>query len=167
MKVLSLDYRLAPEYPYPAALEDTLAVVDALTTGPDGARPLVLAGDSAGANLALSAGLALARRAGAGTSPAARLVGLILLSPHLAHRPQHPSHPDELGALPPTLIQVGTADSAFLDAVGFARAARAAGCQTTLDVWDGLSHAWQHHRDRPEAEAALLEAARFAVTLGH
>lgn len=78
-----------------------------------------------------------------------------------------PLNPDELGALPPTLIQIGTADSAFLDAVRFARAARAAGCQTTLDVWDGLSHAWQHHRDRPEAEAALLEAARFAVTLGH
>ena len=73
--------------------------------------------------------------------------------------------PAELGALPPVLIQAGTIDSAFQDAVRFDRAARAAGCHTTLDVWDGLWHTWHYHRDLPEADAALLEAARFALAL--
>ncbi|MDA3041189.1 MAG: alpha/beta hydrolase fold domain-containing protein, partial [Actinomycetota bacterium] len=203
VEVVSVDYRLAPEHPYPAALEDTLAVLDALATGPDAARGVVLAGDSAGANLALSAALALTRRAGTDTRPSARLSGLILLSPHLDHRPRHRqdsgdrrddvdneagrwlsaayrgirsiddpavspllADPEELGSLPPVLIQVGTIDSTFQDAVRFARAARTAGCQTTLDVWDGLWHTWHYHRDLPEADAALLEAAQFAIAPG-
>lgn len=203
VEVLSLDYRLAPEAPHPAAMEDTLAVIEALIAGPEANRPLILGGDSAGANLALSAALALTRRSGVDTDPAARLVGLILLSPHLDHRPrdrsggEDPRHDvddeaaawlsaayrgdrsaedpavsplladrDELGSLPPAFIQVGTLDSAFDDAVRFARAARAAGCRTTLDVWEGLWHTWHYHRDLPEADEALREAAQFATALG-
>jgi acetyl esterase len=61
--VLGFDYRLAPEFPFPAPLEDVLAAIDAVRTGALGdladADRLALAGDSAGANLALAALLAL------------------------------------------------------------------------------------------------------------
>ena len=52
-EVLSFEYRLAPEHPYPAALEDALAAWDYLMELGYGARDVVLAGDSAGGNLAL------------------------------------------------------------------------------------------------------------------
>ena len=53
MDVLSFDYRLAPEHPYPAALNDAVKVWDYLMYLGYGARDVILAGDSAGGNLAL------------------------------------------------------------------------------------------------------------------
>ena len=54
MDVLCFDYRLAPENPYPAALEDAMKVWNYLMLFGYGARDIILAGDSAGGNLALS-----------------------------------------------------------------------------------------------------------------
>lgn len=59
MDVISFDYRLAPEYPYPAALEDAMQAWDYLMLQGYGARDVVVAGDSAGGNLALTLGLQL------------------------------------------------------------------------------------------------------------
>ncbi len=59
MDVLSFDYRLAPEHPYPAALEDALKVWDYLMYLGYGARDIIVAGDSAGGNLALTLTLKL------------------------------------------------------------------------------------------------------------
>lgn len=59
MDVISFDYRLAPEYPYPAALEDAMQAWDYLMLQGYGARDVVVAGDSAGGNLALALGLQL------------------------------------------------------------------------------------------------------------
>lgn len=59
MDVLGFDYRLAPEHPYPAALEDALKVWDYLMLLGYGARDIILAGDSAGGNLALALTLKL------------------------------------------------------------------------------------------------------------
>lgn len=59
MDVLSFDYRLAPEHPYPAAIEDALRVWDYLMYQGYGARDIIVAGDSAGGNLALTLTLAL------------------------------------------------------------------------------------------------------------
>lgn len=53
MDVLSFDYRLAPEHPYPAALEDAMKIWDYLMHLGYGARDIIIAGDSAGGNLAL------------------------------------------------------------------------------------------------------------------
>lgn len=75
MDVLSFDYRLAPEFPYPAALEDAEAVWDYLMLLGYGARDIILAGDSAGGNLALALTLRLKEQK--------RLLprGLVLMSP--------------------------------------------------------------------------------------
>ena len=75
MDVLSFDYRLAPENPYPAATEDAMRVWNFLMLLGYGARDIILAGDSAGGNLALSLTLKLKEQG--------RLLprGLILMSP--------------------------------------------------------------------------------------
>jgi acetyl esterase/lipase len=189
-EVVSIDYRLAPEHPYPAALEDTLAVYRYVARRHPH-RPVVLAGDSAGANLAVSCALAV-RRDG-GVMPAA----LVLLSPHLSHhrpdatdsRPAGPledvdaaaaawlsvaycgsRQPDDpavsplyadLRGLPPTLVQVGGAERLLTDSIRFARLARRAGVEVILDVWDGLWHTWHYHRELPEADRALAEVRAF------
>lgn len=75
MDVLSFDYRLAPEHPYPAAIEDAMQVWNYLMLLGYGARDIILAGDSAGGNLALSLTLKLKEEG--------RLLtrGLVLMSP--------------------------------------------------------------------------------------
>ncbi|HSO35429.1 MAG TPA: alpha/beta hydrolase fold domain-containing protein, partial [Labilithrix sp.] len=74
-KVVGLDYRLAPEHPYPAQLEDALAAFDALVASGTPAGAIILAGDSAGGNLALATAIAIRDRAGAQSR------ALVLLSP--------------------------------------------------------------------------------------
>ncbi len=59
MELLSFNYRLAPEHPAPAALEDTLSIWDYLMRLGYGAKNIIIAGDSAGGNLALTLGLKL------------------------------------------------------------------------------------------------------------
>jgi len=75
MDVLSFDYRLAPEHPYPAAMEDAMAAWNYLMLLGYGARDVILAGDSAGGNMALSLVLRLKEQG--------RLLprGLVLMSP--------------------------------------------------------------------------------------
>jgi acetyl esterase/lipase len=75
MGVLSFDYRLAPEHPYPAAIEDAMQVWNYLMFQGYGARDIIVAGDSAGGNLALSLTLKLKEEG--------RLLprGLVLMSP--------------------------------------------------------------------------------------
>ena len=190
MDVVSVDYRLAPEHPFPAAVDDALAVWQALTN--DGTRIIVL-GESAGGGLAAAATIA-ARDHGlpAATallmiSPMLDLTGAsdsyrtlaeadpdyghdieILLAPGRAYAAGTPlDHPlvspmyADLQHLPPTLIHVGTREVLFGDAARFARSARRAGSPVALHALDGGWHNSPIWYGVPEADAAIADFAAF------
>lgn len=171
--VLTLDYRLAPEHPFPAALDDTLAALRWLreARGIPAGR-IVVAGDSAGGNLALAALISM--RENGEPMPA---VG-VLISPwvdlecsgetmltnadprHLAQRSslldnaatylggQDPRQPlaspiyADLSGLPPLLIQAGAAETLLADARNLASRAESAGVDVQFEEWDGMIHEW-------------------------
>lgn len=185
------DYRLAPEHPYPAALEDALAVYAALLDHGIAARDIVLVGDSAGGNLLLSAALALPARGL--PVPAA----LVTFSPwtdmSLTHLHQPPAGDPlltrawinqavelfcpaglapasaqvspvnaDLTGLPRLLIQVGEDELLLNDSLRLAERARAAGVAVTLQRYPGCWHVFQSHAGVLDvADRALQEVARF------
>jgi monoterpene epsilon-lactone hydrolase len=187
--VLSLEYRLAPEHPFPAALEDALDAYRGLLDRGYTAEQIGVFGDSAGGNLTIA--LALKAREEGLPLPAA----LVVLSPStdrtwdgdthttlgqfdpiLGPRVDQPddysinvgpTHPlvspvfADLHGLPPLLIQVGTRERLLSDSVRLARRAREAGVDVTLDVWEGMWHVWQDHPTVPEARQASDEIAAF------
>ena len=189
-RVVLPEYRLAPEHPHPAGLQDARAVVAALE------GPVVLSGDSAGGGLALA--LALSMRDEGQPRPA----GCILLSPWLdlgRDRRADPGlvrqdvllTPDWLDAcahayaapeawadpsvspllaahsgLPPLLIQAGTSELLAPDAELLAASARAAGTEVTYTRWPRM---WHDFALQPgllaAADSALAQAAWFVGTV--
>ncbi|MGW2634051.1 alpha/beta hydrolase fold domain-containing protein [Streptomyces chattanoogensis] len=167
--VLGVDYRLAPQHPYPAALHDVAAAHRVLVDQGVPAGRIVHFGESAGATLVLSALLTL-KAAGEPLPGAAVLVSpladLTLSSPSLADNrgrdtvtregleqvcaqylagarpdaaPQSPLHGD-LSKLPALLIAAGGAEALADDARRLAAAARAAGTVAELDLYEDLPH---------------------------
>ncbi|GJE78025.1 alpha/beta hydrolase [Methylorubrum suomiense] len=193
-RVFAPDYRLAPEQPFPAAVEDCTAAWAALS----GRGPATIAGDSAGGNLALATmieaqRLGLPRPAGAALfSPATDLIGRspslrtnarrdAMLRPEALARlvPTYlagadPADPRaspieaDLSGLPPLLIHVGTREILRDDSLRLAEKARAAGVPVSLTVFPVVPHAWQLAESiLPEAHRSLGEAATFLrATLG-
>jgi epsilon-lactone hydrolase len=190
-RVVLPQYRLAPEHPHPAAVEDALAVISALSGEADPGS-LVVSGDSAGGGLALAAVLAM-RDAGQ-KLPA----GCLLLSPWLdlgrdrravpdlvrrdvmltpdwldacARAYAHPSawtdgsvsplHAGH-GGLPPLLVQAGTDELLAVDSDLLAASASAAGVDVTYTRWPGM---WHDFALQPglvaAADSALAQAAWF------
>lgn len=185
-RVLLIGYRLAPEHPHPAAVEDATAAYRWLLA--QGAQPsrLIVAGDSAGGGLTVATLVAL-RDAGAplpaagvclspwidleGTGdsmttkaaadPMVQRDGLLkMASAYLAG--QDPRTPlaaplyANLSGLPPLLIQVGTAETLLDDSTRLAERARKAGVDVTLDTWDDMIHVFQ-------AFGTFLPEARQAI----
>src|SRR5262245_4802877 len=183
---LLIDYRLAPEYPFPAALDDALDAYRWLLA--QGAAPdrIVVAGDSAGGGLAAATlvalrdagdplptaavllspwvdlegtGMSLVRNAGA--DPMIDRDGLLraaaaYLGGADPRTPLAAPLHADLAGLPPMLIQVGGHEALLDDAVGFAARARAAGVDVRLEQWDEMIHVWQ-------AFAPLLPEAGAAL----
>lgn len=185
------DYRLAPEYPHPAALEDAVAAYRWLSGRGDGGH-IVLAGDSAGAGLALAAALDI----GAAKMPPP--AAMVLFSPWTdltlsgeslrTHRDRDPmlrrawlaacarhyagAWPLEspslspqfanLAGLPPTLIQVGTEEILLSDAERLAERAAQAGVSVRLSRFEGMWHDFQVHAGMlADADRALAEVGAF------
>ena len=171
-RALLLDYRLAPEHPFPAALEDAVAAYQWLLR--DGISPtrVVVAGDSAGGGLTVATLLALRDRglprpaAGVCISPwvdltnsAASYVSKAAVDPivtleSIAMLTQayigtgDPKQPlvsplyADLRGLPPLLVQVGSDEVLVDDAVGLGARARAAGVDVTVHEWPAMIHVW-------------------------
>ncbi len=191
-RALLPDYRLAPEHPFPAALDDCLAVYRWLLA--QGVKPeeVVVGGDSAGGNLTLATLLSL-RDAGvpmpAGAfclSPATDLTAsgesfrtrvgdeVLLTVPFcqtvgpLYVGQNDPAAPllsplfADLRGLPPLLIHVVTHELLLDDSLRFADVAKRAGVEVSLKIWEGLWHAFQLFDFFPEARQAVAELAAFA-----
>lgn len=173
MDVLSFDYRLAPEHPYPAATQDAMRVWDYLMLLGYGARDIILAGDSAGGNLALSLMLRLKAEG--------RLLtrGVILMSPWTDLTSSGKSHSTradidpvlnaaylqemvtnyakgqeltdpyisplfgDYEGFPPVYIQVGNNEVLLDDSVMLYKKLLKANVSVKLDVFKGMWHVFQ------------------------
>ena len=171
-RVLGLDYRLAPEHPFPAPVEDSVSAYRwLLSEGYDPAR-IAVAGDSAGGGLTVAMmvqarylGLPMPGAAvcispwvdmeGLGESMETRaaadpMVGkenlLVLAKTYLGgSNPRAPLAAPlyaDLRGLPPMLIQVGDAEVLLDDSTRLAGIAREAGVEVEMDVWDDMIHVW-------------------------
>jgi cation diffusion facilitator CzcD-associated flavoprotein CzcO/acetyl esterase/lipase len=179
------NYRLAPEHPYPAALEDALTTYNIMLQRGYRGEDIVIAGDSAGGALALALALRL-RDEGLSTMPAALMLlspvtdsdlgGTTLssnanLDPMLRQNwlqqgidwyncPQGTPGRDpltqNLAGLPPILIQAGDEEILLSDATRLAEKARADGVEVELEVYAKRWHVFQ-------LQAAYLRSARKAI----
>jgi epsilon-lactone hydrolase len=173
LPILLADYRLAPEHPFPAALEDAVTVYRWLLRMGTRPKQIVLGGDSAGGGLAVSTLLAL--RDGGDPLPAAAILlspwaDLSLTGESLATRAfvdptgsleglsaaaklylgQHDPYDPlispvyaDLTGLPPLFIQVGDLDVLLSDALRLVTQARSADVDVRVEVWLEMWHVWQ------------------------
>jgi acetyl esterase/lipase len=190
--VYVIDYRLAPEHPFPAALDDCIAAYRGMLEKDIGPKSILIAGDSAGGNLTLTTALKL-KELGI-EQPA----GLICLSPatdmegfesrrsntrsDAMFTPEmfptvgplycgdaDPLHPHispwrgDVTGLPPTLIQCSAAEMLRDDSVYMADKMKDEGVDVTLEIWPKVFHVWQVMADvLPEARRAIDNIAAFA-----
>jgi epsilon-lactone hydrolase len=189
-RVLAIDYRLAPEHPFPSALHDALAAYRWLVAGRAVPRRTAVMGDSSGGGLTLA--LLLRLRDDGLELPAAAIAlspwtDLALTGASLSSNeksdpmlntadarlfadcylagadPRNPYASPLYGnpaGLPPTLIHVGSDEILHDDAVRMAAILRAAGCRAEIEVWPRMPHVW--HLFAP----ALPEARQAIANIG-
>jgi epsilon-lactone hydrolase len=188
-RTLALHYRLSPEQPFPAPVEDTLAGYRYLLAQGIAARNIALAGDSAGGGLVVAALVAI-RDAGlpqpacgwcispwvdmegiggsmtskASDDPIVQKEPLLEMSAHYLNGadPRSPLAAPlyaDLRGIAPLYIQVGAAETLLDDAIRLAGVAGAADVPVTLEVWPEMVHVWHLFHPR-------LSAGRRAIAAG-
>jgi epsilon-lactone hydrolase len=185
-RLLSVDYRLAPEHPFAAALEDALSAYRSLLADAGDSRRIAVMGDSSGGNLAFALllksrdeGLPLPAAAVglspwldlALTGPSFQLNAEVdpmlnadeaprLVEHYLAGADPRDPYASPLygdpAGLPPTLLQVGSDEVLRDDSVRMADKLRAAGCQVELEIWPRMPHVWHLF-------ASVMPEARQAI----
>jgi len=189
--VLLVDYRLAPEHPFPAAVEDGVASLRWLLDQGFSPRDLAVAGDSAGGGLVVAT-LVWARDQGLPMPAAAvcispwsdltcsnesyrtRAEADPMVSPDIGHmanlylQGQDPKHPyaspnfADLRSLPPLLIHVGRDEVLLDDSIKLHEQAQAGGVDSTLEIWDDMIHVWHaFHPMLPEGKQAIERVGAF------
>lgn len=189
-RVFSLDYRLAPEHPFPAAVEDAIAAFKWLIAS--GIKPgnIAVAGDSAGGGLAIALLVGLRQQGIALPACVACIAPLVdLVGDYTLTNPKScamffpedglafariylngASPKSELASplladlrgMPPLLIQVADKELLFDDAVRLHKKASASGVDSRLHIYPGLPHDWHMFIENvPEAREALQEIADF------
>lgn len=191
VKVLLPEYRLAPEYPFPAAIEDTIAIYRWLLNQGYHSSNIIFAGDSAGGGLSVASTLCLREQ----NEPLP--AGVICLSPwvdltssgesYKQNKHKDPylnvegaraaaiayaggaplDHPlispvfADFTSFPPLLIQVGSLEILRSDAEALVQQARQSGVKVDMQVWNGMWHVWQASRKLKESRQAVKEIGRF------
>jgi acetyl esterase/lipase len=176
IKVLSIDYRLAPEHPFPAQLEDCINVYKWLLSNGFKKDHIIISGDSAGGNLTLTTLLKI-REMGIGlpagaipispatdftfsdesffknaeTDPILADIGIFWwMAAYISS--EDPRNPyisplcADLHGLPPILIQASSCEMLYSDATRFVERAKKAGTNAILQSWDDMIHVFQGTR---------------------
>lgn len=190
-RVLGVDYRLAPEAPFPAALDDAVAVWKWLLAEGFEPRSCIIAGDSAGGGLALAtlirlreegvflpagavclspwtdlsaSGDSLVTKADEDPMVTGEMLELMARTYLAGEDPLHPLASPlfaDLAGLPPLLIQVGSAEILLDDALRLAERARRADVDVTLETWNDMIHVFQAFPSLPETERAVASIGEF------
>jgi epsilon-lactone hydrolase len=190
-RVLQVDYRLAPEFPFPAGLDDALTVYEWLTKQVDN-QQVMLAGDSAGGGLALAALLKIKEdnlptpagamllcpwvdlEARSETLDSLATKDPILTKTRLLEsvRQYCGKYPTEnpfispinadLSGLPPLLIHVATLDILSGEGTQLAQKTQSVGVKVEFEVWKNMIHVFHFvHHRLPEARRAIQKMAEF------
>ncbi|WP_428490469.1 alpha/beta hydrolase [Rhodopila sp.] len=188
-RTLGIDYRLAPEHPFPAPVEDSLAAYRFLLDSGIKPNRIALAGDSAGGGLVVAAMLAI-REAGlpmpgcgwcispwvdmqalggsfvdrAETDPTVQKATIEMMAQWYIGDadPRHPHASPiygDLQGLPPLLIQVGAVETLLDDSIALARRAGVADVPVELQIWPEMIHIWHIY-------FPMLSAGRRAIASG-
>lgn len=188
-RTLAIDYRMAPEHPFPAAVEDTVAAYRYLLSSGIAAHDIAIAGDSAGGGLVVGGMLAI-RDAGlplpgcawcmspwvdmeangqsfddrAETDPTVQRATIrFMAESYLAGADlRSPTAAPIYGALrglPPMLIQVGACETLLDDSLMLARAAGIADVPVDLQIWPEMIHVWHTYH-------TVLQAGKRAIAAG-
>lgn len=189
-RVFSLDYRLAPEDPFPAAVEDGVNTVKWLIKNGIQPQKIAMAGDSAGGGLTMATLLRLRdekiplpacaaciapwvdlveeytptnqNSCAMFLPPDGRAFAGVYLNGASPHSPMASPLFADLRGLPPLLIQVADTEILYDDAVRLNGRASAAGVESKLHIYKGLPHVWHMFVGLvPEAGQALTEIADF------